>query len=292
MANEKQTAAEPICSGPNMVGVCDGGVQPGFGAHVHSPGNRAACAAFNRAQVRRIEEQCHEHKVVACADHLVLDGCAACRERPSAGWRAFADMADLEHAQYNTRWSDSGGLAKPIVMPILAGLAEDDSPQYPFDPPRDGYGNLTMADTDPKPIEDSVTLSIAPDAWKYVGPTPDPAGVLQEEAVVDPVTGGVKNRKGDRYDLIPAEFMRALAIHFGVGAKKYADRNWEKGYAWSLSIRSLQAHFNAWLRGEDYDVGEGGTGSHHLICAAWHALALFIFQLRGIGTDDRNGRAQ
>lgn len=109
-----------------------------------------------------------------------------------------------------------------------------------------------------------------------------------ETRVVDPTTGGEKGRKIDRYDLIPAEFEQALAVHYGVGARKYADRNWERGYLWSLSIRALRSHFNAWCRGEDHDPE---TGTHHLIAVAWHACALFIFQLRGLGTDDRNGRA-
>jgi hypothetical protein len=105
-----------------------------------------------------------------------------------------------------------------------------------------------------------------------------------EVRVVDPTTGGEKGSKLARFDLVPAEFEWALAEHYGRGAKKYADRNWERGYRWSLSYAALRRHLNQWWAGEDIDPE---TGSSHLIAVAWHAIALFIYQLRGLGTDDR-----
>ena len=35
--------------------------------------------------------------------------------------------------------------------------------------------------------------------------------------------------------------------------------------------------------GESYDQE---TGGHHLIAVIWHATALFIYELRGLGKDD------
>lgn len=104
----------------------------------------------------------------------------------------------------------------------------------------------------------------------------------EEVRVVDAATGGEKGLKIDRYDLIPPEFEEALAVHYGQGAKKYADRNWEKGYDWNLSYRSVRSHLNAWLRGEDNDPE---TGTNHLICSIWHLIALYIFQIRALGKD-------
>lgn len=104
-----------------------------------------------------------------------------------------------------------------------------------------------------------------------------------EVRVVDPVTGGEKGQKLERFDLIPVEFETELARHYGRGARKYEDRNWEKGYRWSLSIAALRRHLAAWLDGETNDPE---TGTNHLICCAWHCIALFIFQIRGLGTDD------
>lgn len=110
------------------------------------------------------------------------------------------------------------------------------------------------------------------------------AALLRTETrVTDAVTGGQKGQKLARFSLIPSEFLWALAEHYGRGASKYADRNWEKGYKWSLCVDALQRHLHAWLQGERNDPE---TGSHHLIAVAWHACALFVFQVRGIGTDD------
>lgn len=104
-----------------------------------------------------------------------------------------------------------------------------------------------------------------------------------EKMTVDPQTGGQKAIKLERFDLIPSEFESALARHYGKGAEKYADRNWERGYRWSLSVGALRRHLALWLEGESIDAE---TGSNHLIAVAWHAIALFIFELRGLGTDD------
>lgn len=106
---------------------------------------------------------------------------------------------------------------------------------------------------------------------------------MTEVRIVDPDTGGEKGSKIERFDLIPNAFEVALATHYGVGARKYAERNWERGYRWSLSVGALRRHLAAWLAGESID---SETGSNHLIAVAWHAVALYIFELRGLGTDD------
>ena len=104
-----------------------------------------------------------------------------------------------------------------------------------------------------------------------------------EVRVKDPVTGGEKGSKLARFSLIPPEAEWALAENYGRGCKKYADRNWERGYKWSLSYDAMRRHLNQWQRRESYDQE---TGTHHLIAVAWHAICLFIFELRGLGTDD------
>lgn len=112
--------------------------------------------------------------------------------------------------------------------------------------------------------------------------------VTQSEEVrtVDAVSGGEKGEKLQRFSLIPPEFLWELASHYGRGARKYADRNWERGYKWSLSVDALLRHLYLWLGGEDDDAE---TGTNHLIAVAWHAVALFTFQVRGLGTNDVRG---
>jgi hypothetical protein len=108
-------------------------------------------------------------------------------------------------------------------------------------------------------------------------------GLAKEVRVVDPVTGGEKGTKLARFSLIPPEFLWALAEHYGRGSLKYADRNWEKGYKWSLSVDALERHLTQMKQGEMVDEE---TGSLHITAVAWHAAALFTFITRGIGTDD------
>ena len=87
-----------------------------------------------------------------------------------------------------------------------------------------------------------------------------------------------------RFDLIPPEAVIALAAHYERGARKYADRNWEKGMAWGKCFASMQRHAWAWSNGEDIDAE---TDTHHMIAVAWNALALYTYAMRKIGTDDR-----
>lgn len=124
-----------------------------------------------------------------------------------------------------------------------------------------------------------------PIRWNGVGM----AEVLNEEVrVVDPSTGGAKGQKLARFDLIPPEAELALAEHYGKGEAKYPTGddgvpNWQRGYKWSLSYAALRRHLNQWQQGESYDKESGG---HHLIAVMWHAVALFTFEVRGLGTDD------
>lgn len=87
-----------------------------------------------------------------------------------------------------------------------------------------------------------------------------------------------------RMDLIPPEAVTALAAVLTFGAKKYADRNWEKGMGWSRPFGALMRHMWAWWGGEQKDPE---TGYSHL----WHALCciafLVTYEQRKIGVDDR-----
>lgn len=105
-----------------------------------------------------------------------------------------------------------------------------------------------------------------------------------EVRITDAYSGGQKGSKLARYDLIPVAPLEELAKLYGAGARKYDDRNWEKGYAWSLSYAAFQRHANAFWAGESIDAE---TQRHHLAAAMFHAMALMEMQYRGTGTDDR-----
>jgi hypothetical protein len=101
--------------------------------------------------------------------------------------------------------------------------------------------------------------------------------------MADRLTEGRKSG-GLRFDLLPVDALAEVAYVYTAGAQKYEDRNWEKGYKWSLSIRALVSHLYFFLAGEDRDPE---TGSLHIAQVVWHGLALLTFYLRGIGDDDR-----
>lgn len=105
-----------------------------------------------------------------------------------------------------------------------------------------------------------------------------------EIRVIDPDTGGEKGAKLARYDLIPAYPLDVVATHYGIGASKYADRNWERGYRWSLSFAAMMRHAWAFWRGEDIDLE---TGSPHLAAVIFHAMALLEFGRTHAEKDDR-----
>jgi hypothetical protein len=96
--------------------------------------------------------------------------------------------------------------------------------------------------------------------------------------------GGEKGVKLARYDLIPTGPLRQLAEHYGVGAQKYDDHQYRKGYEWGKSFAALQRHTWAFWNGEDIDAE---TGSLHIIAAAWHCLTLAEFTAQHPDMDDR-----
>ncbi len=98
------------------------------------------------------------------------------------------------------------------------------------------------------------------------------------------------NDKTD-WNLLPWDGLSELAHHYQRGAKKYAPRNWEKGMAYSRCFNSLQRHLLAWHGGEDYDVDQQtGWKCLHLVAVVWNAMALLVYTIRGVGTDDRPSR--
>lgn len=98
------------------------------------------------------------------------------------------------------------------------------------------------------------------------------------------VTGGHKGVKEARFDLIPSEALTQLAEHYAVGAEKYGDHNWRKGFEWSKSYAALNRHLHAFWSGQDLDPE---TGKPHLTAVAFHAFALLTFAQEHPEFDDR-----
>lgn len=109
------------------------------------------------------------------------------------------------------------------------------------------------------------------------------------EQVAD--NGGLRNDSGKlRLDLIPPEWVWGLASIITAGTEAgYPERNWERGMKWSKMVGCTLRHLFKFVCGEKYDIGPGGTRCHHLLAAAWNILALFSYDVRGIGENDLVG---
>jgi Domain of unknown function (DUF5664) len=104
---------------------------------------------------------------------------------------------------------------------------------------------------------------------------------------VQPDGGGLRFDAGkNQLDLIPPEWVWALAMVLTRGAIKYAIRNWERGMKWSKMIGCSLRHIFKFACGERYDRE---SGCHHLAHAAWNLLALMTYDIRKIGENDLVG---
>ncbi len=91
----------------------------------------------------------------------------------------------------------------------------------------------------------------------------------------DPKTGAEKGEKDEAYHLIPWDAMDEVARVYAYGAKKYSDRNWEKGYPWSKTVAAAFRHLRAVCCGESIDPESKLPHAAHL---AFHALALLRYR--------------
>jgi len=76
-----------------------------------------------------------------------------------------------------------------------------------------------------------------------------------------------------RFDLLPCQAIRALAIHYEKGCNKYGPRNWEKGIPVSRFVDSAMRHLFQFLDGID-------DGENHLVSALWNIASLYETILR------------
>jgi len=89
-----------------------------------------------------------------------------------------------------------------------------------------------------------------------------------------------ENQSGKgRPDLISPFALTRLAKHYENGAKKYGDRNYEKGMKFSRYTASMFRHIIAWMKGDELE--------DHLAAIAWNAFAIMHHQeLRQNELDD------
>ncbi len=90
---------------------------------------------------------------------------------------------------------------------------------------------------------------------------------------------GVKfDQDKPRFDLVPQGPYYKVVELYTHGAKKYGDRNWEKGIVFSRLIAAAQRHLHSFVCGEDSDQE---SGCHHLASVVFYCFAMMEFQIRG-----------
>lgn len=99
-----------------------------------------------------------------------------------------------------------------------------------------------------------------------------------------PLEGRKDDQEKPRYDLIAPELLEEVAKVLTFGAKKYGERNWEKGMKWHRPFAALMRHMWDWWRGKGVDEE---TGLSHLSHAACCIMFLIAYESRQVGEDDR-----
>lgn len=88
----------------------------------------------------------------------------------------------------------------------------------------------------------------------------------------------------NRLELIPPEAIFGLGEVLTFGAKKYNDRNWEKGMKWSRVFGAAMRHLWKWWWTKKPDEETGLSHLKHALCCVAFLVA---YEERKVGEDDR-----
>lgn len=75
------------------------------------------------------------------------------------------------------------------------------------------------------------------------------------------------------YELVSPFAWERIAIWYELGARKYADRNWEKGIPFGRLIQSAIRHMIRWMKGD--------RSEDHLAAVCWNVMAMMHFEETG-----------
>lgn len=75
------------------------------------------------------------------------------------------------------------------------------------------------------------------------------------------------------YELVSPFALERIAIWYELGARKYADRNWEKGIPFNRLIQSAIRHLIRWMKGDREE--------DHLAAVCWNVMAMMHFEATG-----------
>jgi hypothetical protein len=113
-----------------------------------------------------------------------------------------------------------------------------------------------------------------------------PCGMLQDRCICTKQQAKKNDALDDklRFDLIPVLPMVEVAKVFTMGAKKYGDRNWERGLQWMRCVGAIMRHLSAWVLGE---ANDRESGINHLAHVVVNLLFLLEYQQTHPEMDNR-----
>lgn len=105
----------------------------------------------------------------------------------------------------------------------------------------------------------------------YPGEEAQPAPPAQAPRVEYPTGAVRKDAAGQgRYDLLPMEALRRLALQYERGAAEYGDENWRKGYPTRTCVASAMRHLCKYMQGH--------RDEDHLAAVMWNVAAVIEIQ--------------
>lgn len=224
-----------------------------------------------------------------------LDGDPPDRQPTEREWQAYLRrdlpvMLDCDAVVVLPGWEDSRGARLEVRTALAVGIPVH---RYDFmDVVQTDWGpTLSHGQIRDVPFDPNETIQLLMAADDHDDP-PAARRALDrrqgceqgEERVTNQVTGGQKGRKLARMDLLPWDCLWQVAEVYGDGALKYEERNWERGYDWSLSIGAAGRHLGQFAAGENNDADSGLPHPAH---ATFHCLALLRFLREFPNLDDR-----
>mgnify|MGYP003151237939 CR=1 FL=1 len=143
-----------------------------------------------------------------------------------------------------------------------------------------------IPDVTPTPEQVAVRQDtpVAASPIEHAGDLAEEIARLQREPSQGEEGGQRDNHGKPRHDLIAPEMLDGVAAVLAFGAKKYGERDWEKGLLWGGTLASTMRHLMVWMQREELDEE---SGLPHLDHAACNIMFLCAFARRGIGTDSR-----
>lgn len=98
--------------------------------------------------------------------------------------------------------------------------------------------------------------------------TADTTAAAKRQKISANGTASRYNQNKLRFDLVPTHAQEQFVTVLTLGAQKYGDENWRKGFPWRSVGASLERHLHAWKKGEDVDAESGLSHMAHIMCNA------------------------